>query len=747
MKIVIIGQSVFAANVYTLLKEDGHEIVGVYTIPDQNGREDALAKIAAVDHVPVFKLSRWRVKGKPIPDVVDTYKSLGADLNVLPYCSQFVPMEVIEMPKHQSIIYHPSLLPKHRGASSINWTLIQGDTKTGYTVFWADDGLDEGPILLQKECVVEPNDTVESLYNRFLFPEGVEGVREAVSLIADGSAPRVTQPEFGASYEALLNKHEQTLIPLADLSGQALHNFIRGMDKVPGATIKLNGEEVKVFSSCMYAGGLLPEGQQVPVVGMARPAIVCSEGLILFGNDLRPVLVRKIRIPSGRMIDASRYGQPDNREQLELSEKETLHASLIADVWKAILGLDIDKDTDFFKSGAGSMDVTRLVEEVREKCEIELQNEDVYMSTTYDEFVRTAVLKARGSGAASSMDYTATTVKVSEKVSVSFPTQLFVNNKFVDSSTGASLPIINPTDESVICKVQSASLQDVNTAVLAAEQAFKNGEWSRMSARERGRLLYRLADLMEEHREELAVIESLDSGAVYTLALKTHVGMSIETYRYFAGWCDKIQGKTIPISNARPNKNLTLTKREPIGVCGIITPWNYPLMMVAWKSAACLAAGNTLVLKPAQVCPLTALKLAELTVRAGFPPGVFNVVPGTGRECGQAIVEHPLIRKLGFTGSTPVGKTIMTSCATSNLKKVSLELGGKSPLIIFADTDLDKAVRQAMGGVFFNKGENCIAAGRIFVEETIHDRFLQKVVRETKKIVIGDPLQRSTSHG
>ena len=481
--------------------------------------------------------------------------------------------------------------------------------------------------------------------------------------------------------------------------------------------------------------------------GMTRPAIVSAEGLILFGNDHRPVLVKKIRTSAGKMIDACRYGQEDNAEQLELSERETLHASLIAETWKSILGVEVDKETDFFKSGAGSMDVTRLVEEVREKCEIELENEDVYMSTTLDEFVRTAVLKSRGSGGTTSLVFTPTHVQVSDKVSVSFPTQLFINNQFVDSSNGQSLSVINPTDESVICSVQSATTEDVDTAVLAAQQAFQNGEWSRMSARARGRLIYRLADLMEEHKEELAVIESLDSGAVYTLALKTHIGMSIETYRYFAGWCDKIQGKTIPVSDARPNKNLTLTKREPIGVCGIITPWNYPLMMVAWKTAACLAAGNTLVLKPAQVCPLTALKLAELSVKAGFPPGVFNVLPGTGRACGQAIVEHPLVRKVGFTGSTPVGKGIMSSCGLSNLKKVSLELGGKSPLIIFADTDLDTAVRQAMGGVFFNKGENCIAAGRIFVEETIHERFLQRVVRETERIVIGDPLHRSTSHG
>merc|ERR1712241_648854 len=269
----------------------------------------------------------------------------------------------------------------------------------------------------------------------------------------------------------------------------------------------------------------------------------------------------------------------------------------------------------------------------------------------------------------------------------------------------------------------------------------------KMTARERGALLYRLADLMDQHKEELATIEAIDSGAVYTLALKTHVGMSIDTWRYMAGWCDKVQGETIPINHARPNRNIAITRREPVGVCGLVTPWNYPLMMLSWKMAACLAAGNVVVIKPAAVCPLTALKFAELSHKAGIPPGVINVVTGSGSVAGQAIADHPLVRKLGFTGSTPVGKTIMKSCAVSNLKKASLELGGKSPLIIFGDFDLDKAVRTAMGACYFNKGENCIAAGRIFVEETIYDEFLEKAVEETKKMKIGDPLDRSTAHG
>merc|ERR1711974_500047 len=187
---------------------------------------------------------------------------------------------------------------------------------------------------------------------------------------------------------------------------------------------------------------------------------------------------------------------------------------------------------------------------------------------------------------------------------------------------------------------------------------------------------FRMADLMEKHKAELATIESLDSGAVYTLALKTHVGMSIDVFRYMAGWCDKIEGRTIPINNARPKRDLCMTRRYPYGVVGLVVPWNYPLMMLAWKMSAALAAGNTVVLKPAKVTPLTALKFSELSVLAGFPPGVINICPGSGPIVGEAITRHPDVRKVGFTGSTDIGKTIMES-AQSNVKKVSLELGGK----------------------------------------------------------------------
>uniref|UniRef100_A0A673NLF0 Cytosolic 10-formyltetrahydrofolate dehydrogenase-like n=1 Tax=Sinocyclocheilus rhinocerous TaxID=307959 RepID=A0A673NLF0_9TELE len=342
---------------------------------------------------------------------------------------------------------------------------------------------------------------------------------------------------------------------------------------------------------------------------------------------------------------------------------------------------------------------------------------------------------------------TSSVEKKLNNMTIRIPHQLFINGEFVDAEEGKTYKTINPTDGQAICDVSLAQISDVEKAVAAAKEAFEEGEWGKMNPRDRGKLLYKLADLMEQHQEELATIETIDSGAVYTLALKTHIGMSIQTFRYFAGWCDKIQGCTIPINQARPNRNLTFTKKEPIGVCGIVIPWNYPLMMLAWKTAACLAAGNTVVLKPAQVTPLTALKFAELTALAKFPKGVVNILPGSGSLVGQRLSDHPDVRKLGFTGSTEIGKQIMKSCAVSNVKKVSLELGGKSPLIIFNDCDLDKAVRMGMSSVFFNKGENCIAAGRLFIEESIHDTFVERMVSEIKKMKIGDPLDRSTDHG
>lgn len=746
LKLAIIGQSLFGQEVYSNLRKQGHKVVGVFTVPDKDGKADPLAVAAEKDGTPVFKFPRWRVKGKPIPEVVEAYKAVGAELNVMPFCSQFIPMNVIDDPKHGSIIYHPSILPLHRGASAINWTLIHGDKKAGFSVFWADDGLDTGPILLQRECAVKPNDTVDTLYNRFLFPEGIKAMVESVQLIADGKAPRIPQSEEGATYEGI-QKKSNAKVNMAQ-PAEAIHNWIRGHDKVPGATTVIDGQTVTLYGSSML-GGSAPAGQPLEVEGASQPGLVTKNGLVLYGTDGKALLVKNLQFEDGKMISAAKYFSSGESSSVELTDDEKQIAEEIRNIWKGILSNvpAVEDTTDFFKSGAASMDVVRLVEEVKQKCAgIQLQTEDVYMATTFQHFIQMFVRRLRGEDQEEDLviDYA---TKEINNMTLKMPYQCFINGNFEDAENGKVYDTINPTDGSVICKVAYASVGDVDRAVAAAKEAFYEGPWGRMNPRDRGTMLFKLADLMEEHQEELATIESIDSGAVYTLALKTHVGMSIQTFRYFAGWCDKIHGKTIPINQARPNRNLTFTKREPIGVCAIIIPWNYPLMMLAWKSAACLAAGNTLVLKPAQVTPLTALKFAELSAKAGIPKGVINILPGSGGMVGQRLSDHPDIRKLGFTGSTPIGKQIMKSCALSNLKKVSLELGGKSPLIIFSDCDMDKAVRMGMSSVYFNKGENCIAAGRLFVEESIHDEYISRVLEELKKMKIGDPLDRSTDHG
>nr|XP_019584021.1 PREDICTED: mitochondrial 10-formyltetrahydrofolate dehydrogenase [Rhinolophus sinicus] len=746
LKLALIGQSLFGQEVYSHLCKEGHRVVGVFTVPDKDGKADPLALAAEKDGTPVFKFPRWRLKGKTIKEVAEAYRSVGAELNVLPFCTQFIPMDVIDSPKHGSIIYHPSILPRHRGASAINWTLIMGDKKAGFSVFWADDGLDTGPILLQKSCDVEPNDTVDALYNRFLFPEGIKAMVEAVQLIADGKAPRIPQTEEGVTYEGIQKKENAKIS--WDQSAEVLHNWIRGHDKVPGAWTEINGQMVTFYGSSLLNSSV-PPGEPLEIKGAKKPGLVTKNGLVLFGNDGKALMVRNLQFEDGKMIPASQYFSAGETSVLELTAEEVKVAETIKVIWAGILSNVpvIEDSTDFFKSGASSMDVVRLVEEIKQKCGgLQLQNEDVYMATKFEDFIQKVVRKLRGEDQEVELVVDYVSKEVNE-MTVKMPYQCFINGQFTDADDGKTYDTINPTDGSTICKVSYASLVDVDKAVAAAKDAFENGEWGRMNARERGRLMYRLADLLEKNQEELATIEALDSGAVYTLALKTHIGMSVQTFRYFAGWCDKIQGSTIPINQARPNRNLTFTKKEPLGVCAIVIPWNYPLMMLAWKSAACLAAGNTLVLKPAQVTPLTALKFAELSVEAGFPKGVINIIPGSGGVAGQRLSEHPDIRKLGFTGSTPIGKQIMKSCAVSNLKKVSLELGGKSPLIIFSDCELDKAVRMGMGAVFFNKGENCIAAGRLFVEESIHDEFVTRVVEEIKKMKIGDPLDRATDHG
>jgi aldehyde dehydrogenase (NAD+) len=330
-----------------------------------------------------------------------------------------------------------------------------------------------------------------------------------------------------------------------------------------------------------------------------------------------------------------------------------------------------------------------------------------------------------------------------EKQTAPTATKLLINNRWVPSESGKTFATINPSTGEEICQVAEADAVDVDKAVAAARAAFDQGPWKKMKASERGRLLYQLADLMEQNGDQLARLETLDNGKPLSIAQAVDVTKAIACYRYFAGWADKVQGKTIPIDG----DFFCYTRHEPIGVIGQIIPWNYPLLMQAWKLAPALATGNTIVMKPAEQTPLSALRLGELIVEAGFPEGVVNLLPGFGSTAGAAIARHMDVDKVAFTGSTEVGRLIMEAAAKSNLKRISLELGGKSPNIIFADTDLDEAVEGAHLGLFVNQGQSCCAGSRVFVEETIYEEFVEKSITRARKRRVGDPLDPRTDQG
>ena len=321
-------------------------------------------------------------------------------------------------------------------------------------------------------------------------------------------------------------------------------------------------------------------------------------------------------------------------------------------------------------------------------------------------------------------------------------TKLLINNRWVASESGKTFPTINPSTGEEICHVAEADAADVEKAVKAARTAFE-GPWRKMRASERGQLLYRLADLIEKNAEELARLESLDNGKPLSIARAVDVAKTIACYRYFAGWADKVQGKTIPIDG----DFFCYTRHEPIGVIGQIIPWNYPMLMQSWKLAPALATGNTVVMKPAEQTPLSALRIGELIMEAGFPEGVVNMLPGFGPTAGAAIAHHMDVDKVAFTGSTEVGRLIMEAAARSNLKRTTLELGGKSPNIIFGDSDLDEAVEGAHMGLFVNQGQSCCAGSRVFVEETIYDQFVEKSVARARRRRVGDPLDPRTDQG
>jgi aldehyde dehydrogenase (NAD+) len=323
------------------------------------------------------------------------------------------------------------------------------------------------------------------------------------------------------------------------------------------------------------------------------------------------------------------------------------------------------------------------------------------------------------------------------------PTKLLINNEWVESISGKRFETINPSTGEIICDVAEADSADVDRAVRAARKAFTSSDWSKMSATRRGELLYKLADLIEKNKEELARLETLDNGKPLNDSLNIDLNLVIACYRYYAGWADKIQGKTIPINGSY----FCYTRHEPVGVVGQIIPWNFPLLMQAWKLAPALAAGNTIVMKTAEQTPLSALRIGELIIEAGFPPGVVNILSGYGSTAGAAIASHMDIDKVAFTGSTEVGHLIMEASAKSNLKRVTLELGGKSPNIIFADADLDLAVEGAHFGLFFNQGQCCTAGSRLFVEEKCYDEFVAKTVERVKRRSVGDPFDSNTEQG
>lgn len=327
------------------------------------------------------------------------------------------------------------------------------------------------------------------------------------------------------------------------------------------------------------------------------------------------------------------------------------------------------------------------------------------------------------------------------------PHQILIDGKWMNAASGKTFPTYNPATGEVLTDVAEGDREDVERAVKAARNAF-TGPWSRLTASERGRLIWRLADLLEAHLDEFALIETLDNGKPLTVARAADVPLAVDLFRYMAGWATKLEGTTIPISvpYTPGAKYLAYTLREPVGVVAQIIPWNFPLLMAAWKLGPALASGCTVVLKPAEQTPLSALRLGQLFSEAGFPDGVVNIVPGYGETAGAALAAHPDVDKVAFTGSTEVGKLIVHA-ATGNLKKVSLELGGKSPNVVFKDADLDTAIAGSASAIFFNHGQCCCAGSRLYVERPVFDRVVEGVANQAKKIKVGSGLEADTNMG
>lgn len=318
---------------------------------------------------------------------------------------------------------------------------------------------------------------------------------------------------------------------------------------------------------------------------------------------------------------------------------------------------------------------------------------------------------------------------------------LFIGGQFVPGTSGKTFPAIDPATGETLCQVHEASVADVDRAVKAARQALESGPWKTMDAADRGRLLFKLADLIEANAEELAVLESLNCGKTITDSRGDLQGV-VNTLRYYAGWADKVEGRTVPVRG----NFLSYTLRQPVGVVGQIIPWNFPLLMLAWKWGPALACGNTIVMKLAEQTPLTGMRAAELAREAGFPDGVINVLNGYGETTGAAIVAHPDVDKIAFTGHYETAKIIQKSAADT-LKRCTFELGGKSPNVIFADCDLEQAVNGAHHAIYFHGGQCCTAGSRLFVEEKIHQEFVERLAAKAKKRIIGNPLDATTEQG
>ena len=320
-------------------------------------------------------------------------------------------------------------------------------------------------------------------------------------------------------------------------------------------------------------------------------------------------------------------------------------------------------------------------------------------------------------------------------------TRLFINNEWVEPAEGKHFDAINPATGEVIVKVAAATAPDVDRAVKAARRALESGPWGKMDAADRGKLLFKLADLIEKESRELAALESLNCGKTISDSVGDMEGVC-NTLRYYAGWADKIEGKTVPVRGSF----LSYTLRQPVGVVGQIIPWNFPLLMLAWKWGPALACGNTVVMKPAEQSPLTALRVAQLAMDAGFPAGVVNVLNGLGETAGAALVTHPDVDKIAFTGHVDTAK-IIQKAAADTLKRTTFELGGKSPNVVFADADMDQAVAGAFHAIYFHGGQCCTAGSRLFVEKKIHQEFVERLAEKSKERKIGDPMDPTTEQG